>query len=61
MPDVHAGARIEVLIRITGKIAKSLHFILHGMRVNNIHNDGNSHSMRRINQFLQFIRCTETG
>ena len=54
-------AGVEVLIRITGKIAQSFHFILYCMRMNDVHNHCNTQSVCGIDQLLQFFRSTETG
>ncbi len=54
-------ARIEILVGITGQIAKTLHLVLHSVTVYNIHNDGNTIGMGRINQCFQFLRRTETA
>ena len=54
-------AGVEVLIRITGKIAQAFHFILYCMRMNDVHNHCNTQSVCGIDQLLQFFRSTETG
>ena len=54
-------SRIEILVRITGKITQSFYLILHCMGMNNIHNNSDTHSMSSIDQLLQLIRSTETG
>ena len=56
-----AASLIEVLARIAGKVAKTLHFILHRMAVNNIHNDRYAHTMSLIYQSLQFLRRAESA
>ena len=53
-------ASVEILIRITGKITKALKFILHGMRVNKVHNHRYTHLVSSIYKFLKFIRSTES-
>ena len=54
-------AGVEVLIRITSKIAQAFHFILYCMRMNDVHNHCNTQSVCGIDQLLQFFRSTETG
>ena len=41
-------ARIEILVRIAGKIAKALNLVLHCMRMNDIHDNSNTILMSRI-------------
>ena len=53
-------SRIEILIRITGKIAQTFYLVLHSMRVNNIHYYSNPQSVSSINQFFELFRSTET-
>ena len=53
-------SRIEELVRITGKVAKTLHLVLYSMRVYNIHNHSYTMLVSRVNQFLQFLWRTET-
>ena len=54
-------ARIEELVGVACQIAKTLHLILHGMRVNDIHDHSNAVLVGGINEFLQFVGCTETA
>ena len=54
-------ARIEILVRIAGKIAKALNLVLHCMRMNDIHDNSNTILMSRINKILQLFRSTETA
>ena len=54
-----AVTRIEKLVRITGKITQALDLILHGMRVDDIHNDGNALLMRGIDEGFQFLRSAK--
>ena len=54
-------ARIEVLVRITGKIAETFHLVLHCMRVNDIHNDSYAILMGCINERLEFLWGSETA
>ena len=54
-------ARIEVLVRITGKITETFHLILHCMRVNDIHNDSDAILMSCINERLELLRGSETA
>jgi len=54
-------SRIEILVRITGKVAQTFHFVFHRMRMDNIHNNGNPHLMSSINQRFQFVRRTKAG
>ena len=54
-------ARIEVLVRITGKITETFHLVLHCMRVNDIHDDSNTILMGSIDEILEFLRGSETA
>ena len=51
---------IEIEVVGTVKTAETLHFILHGMRMHDIHYHGNPHLMRFINQTLKIVRRAET-
>ena len=44
-----ASARIEILVRITCKVTQSFYLIFYGMRMNNVHNNGNTQFMSCIN------------
>ena len=50
----------EILARVTGKVAQSLVFILHGMAVYDIHHHGDSHGMSLIDERLQLLGCAKT-
>ena len=52
-------AWVEELVGISSQVAQSLHFILHGMRMNDVHNHGNAVLMSGINQRFQFLGCSE--
>ena len=54
-------AGIEILVGVAGKIAQTLDFVLHGMRVNDVHDDGNALGMGRIDKGLQLLGCAETA
>ena len=54
-----AVARIEVLVRVAGEVAESLCLIAGSMAVDDIHDDGDAHIMRRIDEFFQLLRRTE--
>ena len=54
-------ARIEILVRITGKVTQTFHFVFHRMRMDNIHNNGNTHLMSSIDQCFQLIGSTKAG
>ena len=50
---------IEELVGVSCQIAKALDLVFHGMRVYNIHDDGNAHFVGCVNHFLQFLRGSE--
>ena len=50
----------EILARVTGKVAQSLVFILHGMAVYDIHHHGDSHGVSLIDERLQLLGCAKT-
>ena len=54
-------ARIEELIRIATEVAESFHLVLHGVRVYDVHDDGNAVLMGGVDEFLQFLGRTETA
>ena len=54
-----SATAIEILTRIAGKVAQTLHLVLYGMGVDDVHDDGNTHLVGRINQLLQLFRCSE--
>ena len=54
-------ARIEILVRIAGKITKAFQLVLHCMRVDDVHDDGNTVLMGSINEILQLFWSTETA
>src|SRR3712207_2138187 len=56
-----AVAGIEILVRITGQIAQSLHFVLHGMRMYNIHDDRHTRLMGRVDKLFQLLRGAKTA
>ena len=55
------GTRIEILVRITGKVTQPFYFILHCMGVNDVHDNSDAHAMGCVNEFFQFVRSTEAG
>ena len=52
-------ARIEELVRVAAKVAQAFVLILHGMRLNKIHNDCNTVLVSLVNESLQFLWSTE--
>ena len=52
-------AGIEILVRISSKISQTLYLILHGMRVDNIHDDCDAVAVCLVYESLQFLRSTE--
>ena len=52
---------VEILIGRTVEIAQTLLLVLHGMRVNQIHNHSDAATVRIVNQRLQLLRSTKTG
>ena len=55
-----AVTRIEELVGVAGKVTESLHLILHGMRMYDIHDHRETHLMGGIDEFLQFFRGAKT-
>ena len=56
-----AVARIEVLVGVAGKVAKSLNLVLHSMRVNDVHDDGNTVLMGSVDHLLEVLGSTESA
>ena len=54
-------AGIEILVGISSQIAKSFHLILHGVGVNDVHDDSNAVLMGGVDESLQFLRSSETA
>ena len=54
-----AIARIEILVRVASQIAESLHLILHGVRMHDVHNHGDAILMGCVYELLQLFRGTE--
>ena len=54
-------ARVKILIVTTIKAAQSFFLVIHRMRMDNIHNHPDPHTMSSVNQGFQLIRCPETG
>ena len=54
-------ARIEELVRVATKVAKTFILILYSVRLNKIHNHGNTILVSLVNKSLQFLRSTETA
>ena len=53
-------ARIEELVGIACKVAQSLHFVLHCMRVDDVHNNGNAMLVGLVDERFQFFGCSKT-
>ena len=51
----------EILAAITSKIAKTFNLVLHGMRVNDVHDDCYAHLVCLVNEFLQLFWSAETA
>lgn len=45
-----AVARVEILVGISRQVAQSLHLVLDGMGMDNIHDDGHAVAMRLVYQ-----------
>ena len=56
-----AVARIEILVGVASEIAKSLNFVLHCMRVYNIHDYGNTVLMGSVDHLLQLLGSAESA
>ena len=54
-----ATAGIEKLIGVAGQIAQALHFVFHGMRVDDVHNDGDAMAVGRVDEQFQLFRGAE--
>ena len=54
-----AVALIEELVGVAGEVAQALNLILHGMRVYDVHDDGNAHLVGGVNHLLQVLRRAE--
>ena len=54
-------AVMEILIRGTIEITKTLQLVLHSVRVNEIHDDLDASSVRIIDERFEFVRRTETA
>ena len=54
-------ALIEILAGVAGKVAQALHFVLHGMRMHDVHDDGQSQLMCLVDELLQLLRRAETA
>ena len=52
---------VKILIVTTIKAAQSFFLVIHRMRMDNIHNHPDPHTMSSVNQGFQLIRCPETG
>ncbi len=52
---------IEILVGVTRKIGQPLHFVLHGVGMYNVHDDGNSQPVSLVYQPLQLLRSSETA
>ena len=50
---------MEIEIWRTILITKTFDFVFDGMRLDKIHDDAQAEAMRRINEFLQFVRRSE--
>ena len=53
-------AGIEILIRVAGEIAESFDFILHGVRVHNVHYHSHSISVGFVDESFEFFRGSES-
>ena len=51
----------EILARVTGKVAQSLIFILHGMAVYDVHNDRYAVLVSRVYELFKLFRCSESA
>lgn len=55
-----AVTRIEILVRIAGKITEPLYLVFYCMRVDDVHYHCNAVAMSLIDECLQFLRRTES-
>ena len=54
------AARIEELAGVTAEVAQTLYFILNGVALHEVHDNGNAHGVRLVNQLLEFLGSAET-
>ena len=55
-----AVAGIEELVGVAAEVAQALDLVLYGVRMDDIHDDGDAHLMGGINHLLQVLWGTET-
>ena len=56
-----ATVAIEVKVVATVETAKALHFVLHGVRVHDVHYHGNAHLVRLVDELFQLVGSAETA
>ena len=54
-------AGIEELVRIASEIAQALDLVLHGVAVDDVHDDGDAVLVGGVDEFLQFFRCSKSA
>ena len=52
---------VEILVGVTCQVAQTLHFVLHGVGMYDVHDDGNAFLMGSVYQFLQFLGRAKTA
>ena len=55
-----AVARIEILVRVASKVAESLNLVLHGVRMNDVHDHSYPQTVSLIHQFLELFGSSES-
>ena len=56
-----AIAGIEELVGVAGEVAESLDLVFHGVRVDDVHNDGDAVLMGLVDERFQFLGRSETA
>ena len=54
-------ATVEILVRVASEVAESFDFVLHSMRVYDVHDDSDAMLVGFIDELFQFLRCAETA
>ena len=54
-------ARIEILVRVACEVSQTLYLVLHGMRVDYVHNHRDALLVCRVNEGFKFFRSAEAA
>ena len=55
------ATRIEELAGVAAEIAQTFHFVLDGVALHKVHDDGNAHGVCLVNELLELFGSTETA